>query len=381
MVAITFTTNAATEVDHRKAILNGEHVVDAPATIAFLTFILGQQGIAYGANLEAIDPPTTPFEYDTSADLWLVPNMYYEFRVYARVYPTGSPPYSHYYGDVLNFTTDHIAVTTDAVTNIDKTTATANGSVGVDHPNLKRGFEYYKDGDEGNKKYKYHGDLGGAGAYSVNLSSLIADTKYYIRAYCTVQYVDRVTLETSYYITVGDWVEFTTLPDIVAPTVTTQAVTDIIHNSATGNGTITDVGGEDCTKRGICWNTTGNPTIADNKSEETGSFGVGAFTRPITELGEKITYYVKAYAYNPSGGYGYGAQVSFITTPEIPVVTTQAVTDIEIRTATANGTIVSGVEIFERGFEYGLTETPTKSVKEEGVDLGLGPYSLSLTKL
>ena len=115
---------------------------------------------------------------------------------------------------------------------------------------------------------------------------------------------------------------------LAIPTVTTQAVTNITHNSATGNGTITDTG---------------------------------------------------AYAINEIDT-GYGVTVQLITTGP-PTVTTQAVTDIEIRTATANGTIVSGVEIFERGFEYGLTETPTKSVLEEGVDLGLGPYSLPLTKL
>ena len=107
------------------------------------------------------------------------------------------------------------------------------------------------------------------------------------------------------------WVEVDYTPP-VAPTVTTQAVTDIGKTTATGNGTITDTGGENCTKRGVCWNTTGNPTVADDKSEETDSFGTGAFTRPMTGLTPGQHYYVKAYAYN-SEGYGYGSQVEFTT--------------------------------------------------------------------
>jgi len=99
---------------------------------------------------------------------------------------------------------------------------------------------------------------------------------------------------------------------ISAPTVITQAVTDIAPTTSTGNGNMTDNGGENASKRGVCWNTTGNPTVADDKSEETGSFDTGAFTRPMTGLTPGQHYYVRAYAYN-SVGYGYGSQVEFTT--------------------------------------------------------------------
>lgn len=98
----------------------------------------------------------------------------------------------------------------------------------------------------------------------------------------------------------------------VAPTVTTQAVTNIAATTATGNGNITDVGSENCDKKGVCWNTGGNPTVADDKSEETDSFGTGAFTSSMTGLSAGTKYYVKAYAHN-SAGYGYGSQVEFTT--------------------------------------------------------------------
>jgi len=99
-----------------------------------------------------------------------------------------------------------------------------------------------------------------------------------------------------------------TLP--VAPTVTTQAVSSKGSTTARGNGNITATGGQNCSKRGVCWNTTGSPTVADSKSEETDSFGTGAFSRWMTGLTPGEHYYVKAYAYNPQG-YGYGGEVEF----------------------------------------------------------------------
>jgi len=167
----------------------------------------------------------------------------------------------------------------------------------------------------------------------------------------------------------------------IAPTVTTQAVTDILSITATGNGNITHTGGENPTKRGICWNTTGSPTVADNKSEEVGSFGTGAFTRPITGLSPGVKYYVKAYAYNTSG-YSYGAEVDFTTDKVAPTVTTQDTTDRLTTTAIAHGTITAsgGENSTVRGFKYGLTKTDTWSASDSG-SFGLGAFTKGLTGL
>ncbi|GAI67238.1 unnamed protein product, partial [marine sediment metagenome] len=136
-----------------------------------------------------------------------------------------------------------------------------------------------------------------------------------VRSRCTQVYVE---------------VDYTT---IVAPTTTTQAVSDIGTTTSTGNGNMIDNGGENASKRGVCWNTTGNPTVADDKSEETDSFGVGAFTRPMTGLSPSTHYYVKAYAYN-SAGYGYGSQVEFdtLTLHEVEVTDGIALTDTLVKT-------------------------------------------------
>ena len=101
------------------------------------------------------------------------------------------------------------------------------------------------------------------------------------------------------------------------PFVSSVATSLIEETTATGNGNITDIGYENATKRGVCYNLTGNPTVADSKSEEEGSFGTGTFSRNLTGLDPGTKYYIRAYAYN-SKGYGYGDVLEFTTKPNDP---------------------------------------------------------------
>ena len=89
------------------------------------------------------------------------------------------------------------------------------------------------------------------------------------------------------------------------PAVSSQSITNITNTTAIGHGTITAVGDANCTKRGICWNTTGSPTVANSKVEESGNFGVGAFSGNITGLTPDFRYFAKPYGLN-TAGYGYG---------------------------------------------------------------------------
>jgi len=105
----------------------------------------------------------------------------------------------------------------------------------------------------------------------------------------------------------------TSSPAPSAPTVTVSQPTDVTSISATGQGTLVNVGSDNATKRGFCWNSTGSPTIADSHTEETGNFGesdIGAFTGSITGLNPSQHYYLKSYAYN-TAGYGYSDAVEF----------------------------------------------------------------------
>jgi parallel beta-helix repeat protein len=104
------------------------------------------------------------------------------------------------------------------------------------------------------------------------------------------------------------------LGGIGAPTVTTQAVTNITQSSATGNGNITSLGTPNPTEHGVVWSTSANPTTADSKTTDGPVSATGAFTSNITALAPGTLYHVRAYATN-TAGTSYGDDVSFTTLP------------------------------------------------------------------
>ena len=97
---------------------------------------------------------------------------------------------------------------------------------------------------------------------------------------------------------------------IELPTVTTKSVSNITETSAVCGGSVNSDGGSTVTVKGVCWSTSQNPTINDNKTNS-GS-GSGSYTSNITGLAGNTTYYVRAYATN-SKGTSYGEQRSFTT--------------------------------------------------------------------
>ncbi len=122
------------------------------------------------------------------------------------------------------------------------------------------------------------------------------------------------------------------------PEVRTRFVTGIYARSATGNGTIDASGYADPDQHGVCWNTTGNPELVTDSCSTDGPISTGMFASNINALIPHTTYYVQAYATN-SSGTAYGSQVSFTTPSEVPVLETDAVSDIEKNSATGNGRI------------------------------------------
>ncbi len=198
-----------------------------------------------------------------------------------------------------------------------------------------------------NNKVLYTGDNSKA-TYKVVLSGLHYATKYYVRAFA-------ITTNGAIY---GKEYSFTTLP--VVPTVTTDTISSITGNSASGGGNVTNNGGAAVTVRGVCYGTNHNPTISDTKT--TNGKGTGAFVSSLTNLKGNTTYYVRAYASN-SAGTGYGPEVSFKTPVDLPQVTTAAVTSVTKTSAVSGGTLTynGGGTISERGIVWGLNADPTVS--------------------
>jgi hypothetical protein len=115
------------------------------------------------------------------------------------------------------------------------------------------------------------------------------------------------------------------------PAITTSSITAISYTTASAGGEATSDGGAPITSKGVCWNTSTEPTISNKKTSETA--GIGAFTSNLVQLAPNTLYYVRAYATN-SAGTDYGNQVTFTTNQiGIPLLTTAPVTSITQSTA------------------------------------------------
>jgi uncharacterized protein (TIGR02145 family) len=147
------------------------------------------------------------------------------------------------------------------------------------------------------------------------------------------------------------------------PTLITTAPSLIGGISATSGGNITWDGGAAIIAKGVCWNTSGNPTISDNITND-GS-GSDKFNSSLTNLKLGTTYYVRAYTTN-TAGTGYGNQITF-TTLNVPTTNTLPATNINQSDVTLNGSVnpngISTIVSFEYGTttDYGDTVSATQS--------------------
>lgn len=135
----------------------------------------------------------------------------------------------------------------------------------------------------------------GTSSFTSNLSGLMANTTYYVKAYAING------TGTGY----GNEVSFTTSKGL--PTVTTTAISNNVALSATGGGNVLSDGGYPITARGVVWATSHNPTIANFKTSD--GTGTGTFTSTLTPLASQTVYYVRAYA-TTSFGTAYGNEIT-----------------------------------------------------------------------
>ncbi len=296
-------------------------------------------------------------------------NLIENTTYYVRTYATNST--ATVYGEQIIITTlDGLAVVkTDSVNNVTATGFTAFGTVvsDCDIPVTARGFcystsQYPTIEDEVTTSGK------GLGDYKSNISKLEYGTTYYVRAYATN------ATETAY----GEQIPVTTLKGL--PKVTTNEVTNISSVRATCGGNVTDDGSLSVIARGVCYGTEQQPTIEGLHTSD--GKGKGEFTSNITELKDKTTYYVRAYA-TTDAGTAYGEQRTFITQNGTPVVLLSEVGEPTANSVACKGKVTGdgGVTITERGFCYSLTQYPTNTSDHVIVGEGIGEYSGSLVNL
>ena len=284
-----------------------------------------------------------------------ITNLTNETTYYVRAYATNSMGTA--YGDEKCFlTTAKPTVMTRLVTDVSDTSAVSGGNVTSvgSSPLTARGVcwaTHHNPTIDDDKTF----DGVDVGEFISNITELTEGTVYHVRAYATNEE------GTSY----GEEIAFRTL---TFPTVSTNIVTNVSFTTATCGGNISSDGGAEVTARGVCWSTSQNPTISDNKTID--GEGLGNFTSNITGLTAETTYYVRAYATN-SVGTAYG-EVRYFTTAVavIPIVQTNSATDITANSATMNGNISSdgGAEVTSRGFVFGLNSNNL----ERSVQCGFG---------
>jgi uncharacterized protein (TIGR02145 family) len=166
------------------------------------------------------------------------------------------------------------------------------------------------------------------------------------------------------------------------PVITTTAVSTISYTTATSGGAVTNEGGAAVTAKGVCWNTSPDPTISNNKTSD--GTGAGSFSSSLTGLTAGTTYYVRAYATN-TAGTGYGNQVTFTTSQiALATLTTTTITSITQTTAVSGGNITAdnGSSVTARGVCWGTATNPTIALSTKTSDgTGTGSFVSNLISL
>jgi hypothetical protein len=281
----------------------------------------------------------------------LTSNTLYHVRAYA-INDLGTS-----YGNDLTFTTSLLqlaTVTTTAVSAISYSTALSGGNVTSDNGAAvtSRGICWGTTSLPTTADSCYT-EAGGLGAFTIQLTGLASNTTYYVRAFAVNGG------GTSY----GNEVTLTTLT-MVAPALTTKAVSGISSNLAGSGGIISTDGGSAITAKGVCWSLNPAPTTANSKTVD--GTGDASYNSTLTGLNPLTSYYVRAYATNALGT-SYGNEVSFTTTelvnpgPSVPVVGTSTSAITGSSTASSGGYVSSdgGSAVTARGVCWGLSANPT----------------------
>ncbi len=180
-----------------------------------------------------------------------------------------------------------------------------------------------------------------------------------------------------------DSITVTYAPPPGLPTVTLAPITEIDGDSAVSGGIVTDEGSSNVTLRGVCWNTTGYPTLMSSKTLN--GPGPGIFNSFINGLTPGTTYYIRAYA-NNSVGTAYSAQVTFATIPAsaiLPTVAISPITSVTQTTASSGGSVTAegGSAVTARGVCWNTTGGPTVENSKTTNGMGPGVFNSNLGSL
>ena len=164
------------------------------------------------------------------------------------------------------------------------------------------------------------------------------------------------------------------------PELTTVPVNNITGTTAESGGVIISDGGSDISSYGLCWDTSSNPTTANNTI--TDSALVEQFTLPVKGLLPVKTYHIRAFAVNESGT-GYGDELTFTTPPSVPVIKTSEISELSFNSARSGGIIISdgGSTILNAGVCWDTAPNPVMTGSKSSVTPGTSEFSADVAGL
>lgn len=208
--------------------------------------------------------------------------------------------------------------------------------------------------------------------YDVNLSTLMANTTYWLRAYATnsagTGYSPAISFRTS-----G--------PNIAE--LSAVLITNITRTTAVASASINSNGGALLTNYGICVSTQ-NTMIPKMCYWVNGNIR-GSYSLNINNLNPGSTYYVRAYANNVAGEGSSTLVQTFTTLPATsPTVVATNSSDVLFTTASMFGNVTDdgGLPVLEQGFYISDISTPNlSSTKVMASSSGTASFSVNVSGL
>lgn len=210
----------------------------------------------------------------------------------------------------------------------------------------------------------------GIGAFTSTMTGLTENTIYSIR---------------SYAITDENVVVYSNVITVVSPPAVAISFIDahnITTTAATSGGEVKLNGTETAIARGVCWSTSENPTIANNKT--TDGAGEGTYASSLTNLLPEKVYYLRAYVTSSNGKTYYSTQISFetLSTYTFTVQTTNvsAITGTSANSG-GNVTMTGTGAAAARGVCWSTSEEPTVANSKTTNGTGVGNFASTITGL
>ncbi|TDE48570.1 beta strand repeat-containing protein [Flavobacterium sp. GT3P67] len=296
----------------------------------------------------------------TSLMVDLLPNTLYYVRAYAK---NGIGVAYGFEESFITLAAPTLTATTPA-TSIRATMATSGGWITDDGrtPILSRGivWDTYSNPTVALSTKTVDKGILGTGLFSLDLSGLLPNTTYYVRAYAT----------NIVGITYGSEMVFTT-GLVTLPVLSATTVTDIAEYSANGHGDVIDDGGMPITTRGFVWSTSSLPTIALSTKIVNGLAGSGSFNDFFSGLMPSTSYFLRAYATNIMGT-SYGDEVVFKTLALSPSLSNVTISTIQLTSAIGTASLDSdgGAAITDLGLIWNTTATIPIATPSNSLSVG-----------